>query len=338
MNHTGTSLRLKLVALGVAAALTSTAALSQANRDPSPIETDRAAIPSDDSLEQDRERAAQQRDEELGQEQRQAGQQSQQQPGQQSQRQAGQQDRPQPGQQDQRQAGQQQPGQQGQRQAGQQQGEQEDRDLQASQRAGATDAGETFNMLSDEHDNLGTFVEAVRAAGLEDSLTDGTEYTVFAPTDEAFEEALESMGKTKEELLGADNREELISLLRAHIVADDVDSEMARNLEEARTIDGGTIDLSSEGEELMVGDASVVESDIQEGSLRVYVIDQVLESNAPARAAEASQQQDREQGQQPAAAARAQGEQPSAAVREQENELSARDAEDDEDETEPRLN
>src|SRR5690606_17517780 len=117
------------------------------------------------------------------------------------------------------------------------------------------------------------------------------------------------------------------ALLRAHIVADDVDQEMARNLTEARTIDGGSVSLSSEGEELMVGDAKVVETDIQEGSLRVYAIDGVLEPNAPAQAADASEPA--EVGEQPAASAQTpRGEQPSA---------SARDL-GDEDEPEPRLN
>jgi uncharacterized surface protein with fasciclin (FAS1) repeats len=311
---------LKLVALGVAAAFGSAAALAQEPRDPSPIERDRAAVSENDSLESDAQldrqaqdtldRQAQERDSE-----RDSGISA-------SQRQPGQPD-------EDEQFG-------SQRQAGQQQPGQEDGQLRASQSdASETDASQTFKMITDEHDNLATFVEAIKAAGLEDSLTDSTEYTVFAPTDEAFE----AMGKSKEELLDPNNREELIALLRAHIVADDVDPTMARNLAEARTIDGGTLDLSSEGEELMVGDATVVESDIQEGSLRVYAIDQVLEANAPAQAAVASPEQDRQPGEQPAASARDRGEQPAAAVRERESDLATRDGvQTDEDEDDSLLN
>jgi len=303
---------LKLVALGVAAALSSSALLAQ-ERDPSPIERDRAAIPENDSLDSDSQLDRQaQRDSEVSPSQQRSGQS----PGADadSQRQASQQ----PAQQQPRQPSAQQPGQE------------DDRDLQAADQSGSSDAGETFKSITDQHDNLGTFVEAIQAAGLEDSLTDGTEYTVFAPTDEAFEQELESMGKTKEELFSAEGREDLIALLRAHIVADDVDAEMARNLAEARTIDGGSVSLSSENEELMVGGAKVVETDIQEGSLRVYAIDQVLEPNAPAQAASLSE--DREQGEEPIASVETpRGEQPSAAARDDESDLSARDRAESED-------
>jgi hypothetical protein len=88
----------------------------------------------------------------------------------------------------------------------------------------------------------------------------------------------------------------------------------------------------------MIGDATVVESDIQEGSLRVYAIDQVLEANAPAQAA-VSPEQDRQPGEQPAASARDRGEQPAAAVRERESDLAPRDGvQTDEDEEDPLLN
>src|SRR5690606_39593512 len=61
-------------------------------------------------------------------------------------------------------------------------------------------------------------------------------YTVFAPTNDAWEQM---SGLSKDELMQPENREQLISLLRAHIVADDVDEQMARSLQQAQTIDGG---------------------------------------------------------------------------------------------------
>jgi uncharacterized surface protein with fasciclin (FAS1) repeats len=132
---------------------------------------------------------------------------------------------------------------------------------------------EQLDGLTEEHDDLGKFVEAVKAAGLANSLTGETRYTVFAPTDEA----LEAM---PEDWLEPANRDQLVSMLRAHIVADDVDQEMARNLQAAQTIDGGTVQISAEGDQLMVGDATVVEPDIQAGNLRIHAIDKVLSENA----------------------------------------------------------
>ncbi|MBN1237303.1 MAG: fasciclin domain-containing protein [Gammaproteobacteria bacterium] len=127
-----------------------------------------------------------------------------------------------------------------------------------------------WDELADEHANLGTFVEALRLTGLDDTLSSGTAYTVFAPIDDAFDE-------DREELLSEENRDELIELLRAHIVADDVDPERAETLDEALTVDGDTVDISVEDGELRVGDSRVVEPDIERGNLRIYPIDELLE-------------------------------------------------------------
>jgi uncharacterized surface protein with fasciclin (FAS1) repeats/lipid-binding SYLF domain-containing protein len=141
---------------------------------------------------------------------------------------------------------------------------------------------ERLDELAAEHEDLEIFVEAVKAAGLANALTGATEYTLFAPTNEAFESM---SGMTREELLTPENRDELVRLLSAHIVADDLDREMAGNIPEALTIDGGAVRVDVEGEQFTVGNASVVQSDIEDGNLRVHVIDEVLSS--PIQVAEA---------------------------------------------------
>lgn len=150
-------------------------------------------------------------------------------------------------------------------------------------------AGGGLANLGDEHDDLSTFAKALETAGLTDSLSDGTSYTIFAPTDEAFE----SMRGDTADLMSAENRDELVALLRAHIVADDVDEAQARQLEEAKTIDGETVALKTENGKLMVEDATVVESDIERGNVRIHSIDKVLD--APTRTAVADED-DRERG------------------------------------------
>jgi uncharacterized surface protein with fasciclin (FAS1) repeats len=124
------------------------------------------------------------------------------------------------------------------------------------------------------HSELGTFVEALETAGLVQELAGNTEYTIFAPTNQAFE----SMQQDVSELLKPENRQDLVALLRNHIVADDVDPQMARQLQAAQTLDGDTISISTEGDKLMIGEASVVTPNIQvQGSnLRIYSIDKVL--------------------------------------------------------------
>jgi uncharacterized surface protein with fasciclin (FAS1) repeats len=165
--------------------------------------------------------------------------------------------------------------------------------------AAPSHGAEGLDQLSAEHANLSTFVKAVKAAGLADALTEGTAYTVFAPTDEAWES---KDGKNVDELMQSENREELVDLLRAHIVADDVDMELAAAIDTAQTIDGGTVDIQSENGELMVGDAKAADtSGIEIDNLRIYPIDGVLANNAPQTSAfdEASREDsvlDRTQG------------------------------------------
>lgn len=144
----------------------------------------------------------------------------------------------------------------------------------------ATTSDGALGKLAEEESDLATFVKAIEQAGMAEALEGGT-YTIFAPTDDAFESGDQSV----EELMKPENREQLVSLLRAHIVADDVDPEMAKQIGQARTVDGGTVELSEDGETLKVGDASVVKSDIQQGELRIYTIDQVLTPNPEAMAA-----------------------------------------------------
>jgi uncharacterized surface protein with fasciclin (FAS1) repeats len=125
------------------------------------------------------------------------------------------------------------------------------------------------------HAEIGTFVEALEQAGLVEELAADTKYTIFAPTNQAFE----SMQQDVAELLKPENRQQLVSLLQAHIVADDVAPERARQLTAAKTLDGGTIQLTTENDKLKVGDASVVTPNIQVqgANLRIYSIDQVLD-------------------------------------------------------------
>jgi uncharacterized surface protein with fasciclin (FAS1) repeats len=134
-----------------------------------------------------------------------------------------------------------------------------------------------LQQLAEQETDLTEFVNAIERSGLASSLTGDTEYTIFAPTNDAFESDSSFM-----ELLESGDQQRLVEVLRAHIVADDVDPEMAKTIGEAQTIDGGTVLLSAEGEELKVGDASVVTADIQQGNLRIYSIDAVLAPSATA--------------------------------------------------------
>jgi uncharacterized surface protein with fasciclin (FAS1) repeats len=140
--------------------------------------------------------------------------------------------------------------------------------------------------LAAENSDLSQFVDAVKAAGLEDALTGGTEYTVFAPTNSALD------GADIDSLMEPANRADLVALLRAHIVADDVDEQLAGQIGEAQTIDGGSIDISAEDGKIMVGGKEATEADgFEGGNLRVYAVDEVLSKGRPGQESQASLRQ-----------------------------------------------
>lgn len=143
-----------------------------------------------------------------------------------------------------------------------------------------------LSQLAEQESDISKFVEAVEKAGMAESLTSGTQYTIFAPTNDALESS-----DVKQLLESSDpqDQEELVNILRAHIVADDVDPEMAKTIGKAKTVGGGEIELTSEGEKLQVGGNEVVKADIQQDNLRVYTIDGVLEPTASASMASSGQ-------------------------------------------------
>jgi uncharacterized surface protein with fasciclin (FAS1) repeats len=133
---------------------------------------------------------------------------------------------------------------------------------------------EDFDDLAHTHAELSSFAVALRVAGLENSLTSGKDYTVFAPTNEALEE---KPGKDLDTLLEPENREELVSFLRAHIVADEIDLQAPRGVGGAKTIDGESIDIERDDGVVKVDAARVVDAGgIAMGNLKIYAIDDVL--------------------------------------------------------------
>ena len=121
-----------------------------------------------------------------------------------------------------------------------------------------------------------TLVAAVEAAGLVETLSGPGPFTVFAPTDEAFATALESLDLTAEELLA--DTETLTSILTYHVIAGEVPSSavMTMDGQTAATVNGADVTIGIDGETVMVNDATVTAVDIPAGNGIIHVIDSVL--------------------------------------------------------------
>ena len=118
-----------------------------------------------------------------------------------------------------------------------------------------------------------TLAKALEAAGLVDTLKGDGPFTVFAPTDAAFEKL---PAGTVEKLLEPENKDMLIDVLQQHVVSGKVMAEQAMKLSQAEAINGNELMLKVENEVLNVGDAKVIAADVATENGVIHVIDSVL--------------------------------------------------------------
>ena len=123
-----------------------------------------------------------------------------------------------------------------------------------------------------EAGNFTTLLTAAEAAGLVETLKGDGPFTVFAPTDEAFEALPEG---TVNDLLQPENQEMLTSVLTYHVVPGKVMSTDLSDGMTAATVQGGDVTIKTEGG-VMVNDASVTSADVAASNGVIHVIDSVL--------------------------------------------------------------
>jgi uncharacterized surface protein with fasciclin (FAS1) repeats len=120
-----------------------------------------------------------------------------------------------------------------------------------------------------------TFVTAVKAAGLVETLKGKGPFTVFAPTNEAFEKLPSG---TVDTLLQPENKEQLAAVLTYHVVPGKITAD--KLAKEIKAGDGSAQLTTVNGEKLtarMVGD-SIELTDAKGGMSRVKIAN-VIQSN-----------------------------------------------------------
>jgi len=118
-----------------------------------------------------------------------------------------------------------------------------------------------------------TLAAALQAAGLIETLKGPGPFTVFAPTDEAFAKL---PAGTVDSLLEPANKEKLISILTYHVVSGKVLAAQVVKMSSAKTVNGQSISITTNGGSVMVDNAQVVKADILCSNGVIHVIDSVL--------------------------------------------------------------
>ncbi len=129
-----------------------------------------------------------------------------------------------------------------------------------------------------------TLVAAVKAAGLVETLQSAGPFTVFAPTNVAFDKLPKG---TVETLVKPENKATLTKILTYHVVAGRYDSKTIAaaikaggGTAEFKTVSGGTLKASMKGGKLMLWDekggmSTVTIKDVYQSNGVIHVIDAV---------------------------------------------------------------
>jgi uncharacterized surface protein with fasciclin (FAS1) repeats len=134
-------------------------------------------------------------------------------------------------------------------------------------------AGEDIVALAQGNRDLSTLVDAVTAADLAATLQGQGPYTVFAPTNEAFDAVgMEAL----DELLKPENKQQLTDVLTYHVVEGELKAADLTDGQKLRTVQGGELEVAIDGATVKVGDATVVQADVDASNGVVHVIDTVL--------------------------------------------------------------
>jgi uncharacterized surface protein with fasciclin (FAS1) repeats len=134
-------------------------------------------------------------------------------------------------------------------------------------------------------DDFSTLVTAVKAAGLVETLSGEGPFTVFAPTNDAFNKLPEGTIST---LLKPENKEQLKKILTYHVIAGEL---MAKDVAAAikngggkavvETVSGGQLTaMVSDGNVMLMDEngnkATVVKTDVDASNGVIHVIDTVV--------------------------------------------------------------
>jgi uncharacterized surface protein with fasciclin (FAS1) repeats len=119
-----------------------------------------------------------------------------------------------------------------------------------------------------------TLVAAIKQAGLVDALSNAGPFTVFAPTNEAFDKLPKG---TVDDLMKPENKEKLQDILQYHVFVANLGTTLMQDGQTLNQVNGQniTIQKSADGKVTINGKAHIVAS-IPASNGIIHVIDEVL--------------------------------------------------------------
>jgi uncharacterized surface protein with fasciclin (FAS1) repeats len=131
--------------------------------------------------------------------------------------------------------------------------------------------GKTIVDIAAGDEQFSTLVTALQAADLVETLQGEGPFTVFAPTNDAFDKLPKG---TLDSLLA--DIPALTDILLYHVVDGKVMAADVVKLTEAPTLQGSAAPVSVDGSSVMIGEATVTTTDLEASNGVIHVIDTVL--------------------------------------------------------------
>jgi len=119
-----------------------------------------------------------------------------------------------------------------------------------------------------------TLVALIEKAGLAETLGQEGPYTVFAPTDDAFD----ALSQARVDYLMSDEgRDDLVEVLKAHVATGEMMSTTVPYAGlEVLALNDHKLDVTREGNKVMVDGAEVISADIETSNGVIHAIDKVI--------------------------------------------------------------
>jgi uncharacterized surface protein with fasciclin (FAS1) repeats len=118
-----------------------------------------------------------------------------------------------------------------------------------------------------------TLVTAVKAAELVDALSNAGPFTVFAPTNDAFNKL---PAGTVEGLLKPEKKADLKNILEYHTYVGVLKTDYMQDGQMFEQVSGGKISISKQGDKIMINNKATIVGTVPASNGVIYIIDEVL--------------------------------------------------------------
>lgn len=116
-------------------------------------------------------------------------------------------------------------------------------------------------------------VDALKAADLVETLKGKGPFTVFAPTDDAFDKLPK---ETLNALLKPESKGKLRNILQNHVVEGRMSAGDVTGEQSIKTVQGDSLRVRSKGDIVRIGDATITKTDIEANNGIIHAISAVM--------------------------------------------------------------